>query len=162
MTEAERRKHRVCFTGHRPEKLQRGEKEIKRDLEKEIRRAAADGLNVFISGMARGSDMWAAQIILKLRDEGWDVKLVCACPYEGFEKGWGEVWKKRYRDTLAKADHVKYVCRGYSRFCFQQRNKWMVNHASKVIAVFNGEEGGTKNTIRYAVETGVPVVHIEG
>ena len=48
MTEAEKRMHRVCFTGHRPEKLTRPDRAIKKDLEKEIRQAVADGLNVFI------------------------------------------------------------------------------------------------------------------
>ena len=56
MTEAEKRTFRVCFTGHRPEKLTRFEWLIKRDLEKEIRQAIADGLTVFITGMARGVD----------------------------------------------------------------------------------------------------------
>ena len=87
MTEAEKRMHRVCFTGHRPEKLTRQNRAIKKDLEKEIRQAVADGLNVFITGMARGVDIWAAQIVLTLRDEGYDVKLMCACPYDGFERG---------------------------------------------------------------------------
>ena len=76
MTETEKRMHRVCFTGHRPEKLTRHEKSIMKDLEKEIRKAVADGLNVFITGMARGVDVWAAQIVLMLRDEGCDVKLM--------------------------------------------------------------------------------------
>ena len=52
MTENEKRMRRVCFTGHRPEKLTRSENTIKRELEKQIRQAMADGLNVFISGMA--------------------------------------------------------------------------------------------------------------
>lgn len=55
-TEAEMRLHRCCFTGHRPEKLRRSEKEVRADLEYEIRKAVCDGLNVFISGMARGTD----------------------------------------------------------------------------------------------------------
>nr|DAO60991.1 MAG TPA: hypothetical protein [Caudoviricetes sp.] len=38
----------------------------------------------------------------------------------------------------------------------------MVNHSARVIAVFNGEKSGTKNTIDYAVRVGVPVVRIEG
>lgn len=71
MTETEKRKHRICFTGHRPEKLSRCENDIKADLEKEIRQAIADGLNVFITGMARGVDIWAAQIVLNLRNEEW-------------------------------------------------------------------------------------------
>ena len=52
MTEAEKRMHRVCFTGHRSEKLTRPDRAIKKDLEKGIRQAVADGLNVFITGMA--------------------------------------------------------------------------------------------------------------
>ena len=56
VTEAEMRLHRCCFTGHRPEKLRRPEKEVRVDLECEIRKAVLDGLNVFITGMARGVD----------------------------------------------------------------------------------------------------------
>ena len=162
MTETEKRMHRVCFTGHRPEKLTRHEKSITKDLEKEIRQAVADGLNVFITGMARGVDIWAAQIVLMLRDEGYDVKLICACPYEGFECGWSQEWQKAYREILAAADLVKYVCKGYSRACFQIRNEWMVNHSARVIAVFNGEKSGTKNTIDYALRQNVPVEFIKG
>lgn len=162
MTETEKRMHRVCFTGHRPEKLTRHEKSITKDLEIEIRQAVADGLNVFITGMARGVDIWAAQIVLMLRDEGFDVKLMCACPYDGFECGWSQEWRKQYRMILTEADFVKYICGSYSRACFQIRNEWMVNHSAKVIAVFNGEKSGTKNTIDYAVKIGVPVVRIEG
>lgn len=162
MTETEKRKHRVCFTGHRPEKLSRCEKDIKADLEKEIRQAISDGLNVFITGMARGVDIWAAQIVLHLRDEGMNVKLMCACPYDGFERGWSKEWQKQYTDILESADFVKYVCPGYSRSCFQIRNEWMVNHATRVIAVFNGQKSGTKNTIDYADKGAVPVVYIRG
>ena len=162
MTETEKRAHRVCFTGHRPEKLTRSEKAVRKDLEKEIRQAVADGLYVFITGMARGVDIWAAQIVLGLRDEGFPVTLVCACPYDGFESGWNSQWKKQYKAILAIADFVKYVCDGYSPSCFQIRNEWMVDHAARVIAVFNGGKSGTKNTIDYASKIGVPVACIAG
>ena len=56
MTEAEKRLHRCCFTGHRPEKLTTPEWLVKRELKKTIRQAIADGLDVFITGMARGVD----------------------------------------------------------------------------------------------------------
>ena len=48
MTEFEKRRHRVCFTGHRPEKLTRSEVAIRKDLEIQICQAVADGLNVFV------------------------------------------------------------------------------------------------------------------
>lgn len=162
MTESGKRTRRACFTGHRPEKLTRPETVIKKDLEILIRQAVADGLNVFITGMARGVDIWAAQIVLKLRGAGCPVKLMCACPYAGFESGWSQNWQRQYREILAAADFVKYVCKDYSRSCFQIRNEWMVNHAARVIAVFNGERSGTKNTIEYAAKAGVPIVCIDG
>ena len=107
-------------------------------------------------------DIWAAQIVLMLRDEGYGVKLMCACPYDGFERGWSQEWQGQYKEILASADFVKYVCEGYSRACFQIRNEWMVNHAARVIAVFNGEKSGTKNTIDYAIRENVPVEVIMG
>ncbi len=160
MTETERQLHSVCFTGHRPEKLNRREDEIKADLEKEIRQTIADGWNVFLSGMARGVDIWAAQIVLKLRDEGERVQLVCASPYDGVEKGWKSEWREAYQRILARADRVEYICERYQRGCFQRRNEWMVNASSMVIAVFNGEKGGTKNTVDYAVGRNISVVYI--
>ena len=107
MTENEKRMHRACFTSHRPEKLMRSENAIRKDLEKQIRQAVTDGLNVIISGMARGVDIWAAQIVLKLRNEGTDVKLICACPYKGFELGWSREWQQQYKEVLESADFIK-------------------------------------------------------
>ena len=78
MTEEIKRLRRVCFTGHRPEKLNRSEKSVLDGLETAIRQAIADGSNVFISGMARGVDIWAAEIVLQIRSEGEDIKLICA------------------------------------------------------------------------------------
>jgi hypothetical protein len=43
MTEAEKRRHRCCFTGHRPEKLRDSEQYIKSELKKQsVRRYPTD------------------------------------------------------------------------------------------------------------------------
>ena len=39
-------------------------------------------------------------------------------------------------------------------------NEWMVNHSARVIAVYNGEAGGTRNTIVYANKHGVDVINV--
>ena len=162
VTEAEKRKHRCCFTGHRPEKLQTPESVVVAALEKEIRQAIADGFSVFISGMARGVDIWAAEIVLRLRDTGEAIRLICACPYQGFERGWKQSWQNRYNTILSAADLVRHICPGYSQSCFQRRNEWMVDHSARVIAVWNGQPSGTKNTIDYARRMGIPVVAVKG
>lgn len=160
MTESEKRMHRVCFSGHRPEKLLQPESVVKENLEREIKQAVTDGLNVFISGMARGVDIWAAEIVLKLRKKDPSIKLICASPFDGFEKSWNADWQKRYTTIMKEADLVRFICPGYSRPCFQIRNEWMVDHSARVIAVFNGEKGGTKNTIDYAKRNGVEIADI--
>ena len=159
MTESEKRTHRCCFTGHRPEKLSVSEHDVKIMLEKEIRLAIADGLNVFITGMAPGVDIWAAEVVLKLKNE-FPLKLIAASSHPGFENRWSLDWQKRYAAIMAKADFIKEVCPHYSRGCYQIRNEWMVDHSAKVIAVWNGTPSGTKNTIVYAKRKGVPVVNI--
>lgn len=116
----------------------------------EIRTAIADGFQTFISGMARGVDLWAAEIVLALRDEGAAIRLICASPYQGFEARWSQNWQERYRRVLERADLVRFICPEYSRECFQMRNEWMVDHSARIIAVYNGGPGGTRNTVEYA------------
>lgn len=161
MTESEKRTHRCCFTGHRPEKLSIPESKVKAALQKEIRLAIADGINVFITGMAPGVDIWVAEIVLELRKkEELSLKLIAASPHPGFENRWSIEWQKRYAAVMAKADFIKEVCSHYSRGCYQIRNEWMVDHSARVIAVWNGRPSGTKNTIVYAKRKGVPVINI--
>ena len=160
MTEEEKRLRRVCFTGHRPEKLNIGEQEVKDRLKKIIQQSINDGFTTFISGMARGVDMWAAEIVLEERKNNDNIKLICASPFEGFEKSWNPAKRQRYNDILREADLVKFICSHYSRQCFQIRNVWMVDHSARVIAVYNGESGGTRNTIKYATSKSVEIHNI--
>ena len=161
-SEADLRLHRCCFTGHRPEKLSRSEKEIRAALHNEINQAVQAGFTVFITGMARGVALWAAEIVLEQRKRNDSIKLICAIPYEGFETGWSAEWRQLYNYVRDHADLVRIVGKGYHSGIYQVRNEWMVNHSARVIAVFNGQPSGTKNTIDYVYRQGVPVVLIEG
>lgn len=157
MDESEKRKKRVCFTGHRPEKITIPEHTIKDKLKEQIIKAINEGYCVFISGMARGVDLWAAEVVLQLRSNGYTIKLICALPYEGFEKNWNDEWQIRYRKVISEADFIKCVSPCYSQNCFQTRNEWMVNHSTKIIAVYNGKHGGTQNTLIYAYKKGLNI-----
>ena len=161
-SEAEMRMHRCCFTGHRPEKLNGTESTIKLVLREQISCAIHDGLTVFITGMARGVDIWAAEIVLDLRKRNKEIKLICAIPHDGFADRWSPYWKQLYKHILNEADLTRVISNGYHTGVYQVRNEWMVNHSARVIAVFNGQPGGAKNTIDYAYRQGVPVVFVEG
>ena len=64
------------FTGHRPERLELPEKQVIQWLDEQIRQAINDGYTEFITGMQRGVDIWAAEAVLKLRNEGKPIRLL--------------------------------------------------------------------------------------
>ena len=141
-------------------KLHQPESVVIAALEEKIREAIDDGFVTFISGMAWGVDIWAAEIVLRLKAEGHPIHLVAAVPYEGFERGWDDDWKRRYYAVLSAADLVKYICDHYHHGCFQIRNEWMVDRSARLIAAYTGEKGGTKNTVDYATRKGVQTIFV--
>lgn len=147
-----------CFTGHRPEKLTENQEFIMAGLRKAILNAIDNGYTNFITGMAYGVDIWAAEIVLSLKATH-QLRLICAIPNPTFENICNEDWKKRYRQVLAQADEVNYILPHYTSYCLQKRNKWMVEHSSLIIAVYNGSKGGTKNTIDYATKNNIKVIN---
>lgn len=160
LSEEEKRATRCCFTGHRPEGLKRPVDDLKVDLENEIVKAIQDGYNTFITGMAPGIDLWAGCIVLRLKDRFPDIKLIAAVPFPEFRERWNDEWKAKYDRVLAGADCVQIISHDSSPSVYQARNIWMVDHSSKVIAVYNGKASGTRNTIRYAKEQKVQIKYI--
>lgn len=157
MTEAEKRLHRCCFTGHRPEKLREPEAKVKQWLEEQIDDAIRQGYVTFITGMCMGVDLWAAEIVIDRRETNKDLHLIAALPYPRFSDRWNYEWQEIYKNVWNKADLHIDVSRTFSKDCFQRRNEWMVDHSNLVIACYNGTPGGTFNTIRYAKMKGVEV-----
>ena len=60
MKELPDRRYCCCFTGHRPEKLEIGPDLVIRRLDEAITAAIGRGYTAFISGAAKGVDLWAA------------------------------------------------------------------------------------------------------
>lgn len=149
-----------CFTGHRPEKLNISEQEIKSKLTVAIDSAIRDGFTTFISGMSRGVDMWAAEIVLNKRIVNSSLQLICESPYKGFERSWNLIEQKRYNNIIKNADSVIYLGEHYFHGCFQIRNCHMVNNSSRVISAYTGENGGTRYTVEYAQKRNIQVINI--
>ena len=160
MNQEELRLHRCCFTGHRPDKMELGEKEIKSLLENAIDNAIADGYVTFITGMAMGTDIWAAEIVLERKKTNSDLHLICALPHPNFESRRSMEEKMRFNKIIKNADIVKEINDHYFAKCYQVRNEWMVDRSNLVIAVFNGRKSGTKNTVDYAKRKDIHVENV--
>lgn len=157
-----------AFTGHRPQRFKFKYNEndpdcimLKNILRAEIERLIDQGVNYFISGMALGVDMWAAEIVLELKKIGHNIKLECAIPCVDQDIKWIESSRRRYAAILKRADKVEYVGREYTPDCMMKRNRYMIDHSNYVIAVYDGGySGGTAATVRYATQKGIKSIVI--
>ena len=161
------RDNTCCFSGYRPEKLPWGENEGDprcKALKGKIKKAAEDiyrtGIRHFITGMARGSDTFFCEAMLELRGERFEITVEAAIPYENQASRWSEGDRERYNRLVQSCDYVTCVSREYARSCALRRNRYMVDNASVLLAVYDGVAGGTKYTLEYATRRELEVVII--
>lgn len=154
----------VCFSGHRPEKLPSGDAltGLKRRLKDEIIAAINDGADTFYSGMAEGVDIWAAQLVLLMRErQKLPVRLIAVLPYADHGKGLRRTALYRYQTILQNADEVITMRGKYLPSCYKERNQYMIEHSRRLIAVVGEMKSGTGQTIRMAEKRGLDVRRIQ-
>ena len=158
-----------CFTGHRPQSLPfRFDEQdsrclrLKQVLRKEIeRQIIEEGVTHFISGMTIGVDMYAAEIVLDLKKKYPQITLEAAIPCETQAVKWTVPLRERYYDIAARCDKETMLQRHYTPDCMHKRNRYMVDAADTVIAVWNGSPSGTGKTVQYAADQGKTIVIID-
>ena len=156
--EEEKRAHRCCFAGVRPEKLREDPEEVRAWFSGKIDEAVADGYRTFICGCGMGVDLWAGEAVADRRGKNPELHLIAATPWPGFAARWNPEWKKAYETLLSRADLVVTLSENYHEGVFRERNEWMVNHTARLIAYDSGEAGGTQDMIAYAREKGLETV----
>lgn len=147
-----------AFTGHRPSSYRFGYDEEHPDCEKikflmttQIAALIDNGVRTFLTGMALGADIWGAELVLRFKKEYRDIKLIAVLPCETQADRWSVEQRERYFNILAECDNTVYISRHYTKDCMFRRNRWLVDHANFVIAVYNGtQNGGTAYTVQYA------------
>ena len=162
--------NRTCaFTGHRPNKLPWRYDEtdsrcvaLKAVLAEQIAAMAEAGFTQFLSGMAEATDTWSALAVLSLREKNPAIKLHCILPCTAQAEKWSAPSRDLYRSILEQADSVVYVSRDYHKNCMLDRNRFMVEHASALLAVYNGvRRSGTGATVNYARKMGREIIVID-
>ena len=163
------KEHTCAITGHRPKSFPWGYNErssdcvlLKQTLAAQIKALSERGVTDWLSGMALGVDLWAAQIVLHLKQEHPALNLRCILPCQGQESKWPAPAKEQYRSLLRQADEVWYVSQTYHKNCMLERNRRLVDSAAFLLAVYNGtQRSGTGMTVRYARERGRKIILID-
>ena len=156
-----------CFTGHRPGTLpwRYNEKDprclsLKRRIADAVETAYEEGCRHFLCGMALGCDLFFCEAVLALRETCPGITLEAAIPCPGQDGAWPPDQRARYARLVAACDFETLVSSSYTPYCMQRRDRYMVNHASLLIAVFSGSPGGTRYTMDYAMRRGLTIVDL--
>ena len=145
----------VAFTGHR---TYRGEADAA--LRSLLQQLYAEGARTFLSGMAVGFDLAAAEAVIALRAAYRDVRLVAVVPFAGQAKGFSPAERRRYERVLAEADERITLSPRFHQGCYQVRNQFLVDHAATLVAWYNGSRGGTQQTFLSALHRGLRVENL--
>lgn len=117
--------------------------------------------NKIITGMALGTDQWAAQVARELA-----IPYIAAVPFKGQELRWPFKSRQVYDDLLGSADRIVTVGElakngsnlGEVMFL---RNKWIIDNSDELLAVWNGErKGGTFSAVNYAEKRPGYKIHV--
>ena len=150
----------AAFSGHRFIDASQRE-HVKKRLSNAVLDAYGNGIRNFISGFAIGFDMMAAEVVAALKQTHPDITLTAAIPFNGQASRFGFYDRKRYDRVLKVADEVIVLSDSYYPRCFLERDEFMVNNASSLIAYYDGrEKGGTFYTIRKAMAQSIPIVNV--
>ncbi len=134
---------------------------LKMELAARLEAICSLGYRHFLCGMAIGCDMYFAEAVIALREWYPDVTLEAAIPFGDQPGRWNAAQRRRYNELIDRADTLTVLQIGYSPGCMMQRNRYMVDRSSLLLACFDGSPGGTMNTILYAERSGVRVIRIE-
>ncbi len=96
-----------------------------------------------------------------------NIPYVAAIPFPGQHLRWNKEDQKKYHELVSKAAEVILVTNQIPKDQYEageflkERNKFMVRHCDKLLAVYNGTGGGTGHCIKFAKGEGKETVIIE-
>ena len=148
-----------CFTGHRS--LSHEEKlKVAVRLRKIIEKQIKAGVVFYGAGGALGFDTLAAQVVLDMKKEYPQLRLILVLPCEDQTRGWRSEDIAVYEDIKRRSDKVVYVSRAYTPVCMQRRNRHLVDHSGTCICYLTRSAGGTAYTVDYAQKKGLRIINL--
>lgn len=171
----------ICITGHRekgilpyrddPENIHLTRAAVRLLLYRCIDMAVEKGYTDFFSGLADGTDLWAAEYVLLKKQSNKDIRLIGAMPFLRHSRFFRKDVRALLCDVEKQADclillnsdpsivYGKHGTEGTSPDLYKIRNYYMADHSSAVLAFFDerNPRSGTAQTVNYALRQGKKV-----
>lgn len=140
----------VAFTGHRSERiLQVRMLYLYLDIiVSQVKRLYSLGYRYFLSGMAEGFDLLAAQAVADLKMEYTDIRLIAVVPFRRQSDRYRPENKSLYDRIMKTADETVILREDYCKGCFHHRNDYLIDNSEIVLAYWDKQPyGGTYYTV---------------
>lgn len=160
-----------AFTGHRPTRFSFKYDEthpacieLKKVLAEQIDFLCRQGITDFYTGCALGIDLWAGEAVLALMELHPEINLHCVVPFAAQDQKWTPEQQARYHALMDRSYDVVLTQEEYSKDCYYIRNRYLVDHADVVLAVYDmqaNKRSGTGYTVHYAQTKDKPIIAID-
>lgn len=130
----------------------RGTDVMGESLKYEFHKMLDRGIIHFISGMERGAELLAAELILELKRKNERISLEGVLPYEEQAARWSKGDRERYFAVMANADAETLIQHRYTSDCYRKRDQYMIDKSDYVIFVSFGESGAQSPALQYSRE----------
>jgi uncharacterized phage-like protein YoqJ len=151
----------IALTGHRPEFFPKENQEswiqkIKENLTYNFNNILEKEDCLVLSGMCYGWDIIGAEVALE-----YNIEVIGCIPFKGFGKNFPDSWKNRMKDVQEQCKIVHYVQEDYTKDCFFNRDRYMVDRADIIFSLLHPEaqKGGTFYTVKYAKSKNLPILN---
>lgn len=147
---------KVAFTGHRTypnnDTLR---------LESVIERLYSEGYTHFVSGMAEGFDLAAAESVLRLKGQFPEIKLECTIPFDGHIERLSAPDRERYKRVCQAADKVTILATESHPKVYFDRNDYLIEGADALICYYSGNRrSGTGYTVIKGIKKGIRIINL--
>lgn len=148
---------KVAFTGHR--KYPEANSEALLGV---VESFVSEGYTTFLCGMAEGFDIAAAEVVLSLKADYPQLRLLSVIPFEGHDMTMPNAqWSERYQRVVEAADEVVTLSQSYNVNIYRQRNDYLVDNADAIICYYSGNaRSGTGYTVRRAIKKCLRMVNL--
>ena len=147
---------KIAFTGHRTYSTS----EIER-LETVIEQLYSEGYTHFISGMAEGFDLAAAECVIRLKAHLKAIELECAIPFEGHIQTLSAPDRERYKAICSAADRVTTLASERHPKVYFDRNDYLIESADAMICYYSGKRrSGTGYTVTKGLKKGLRTINL--
>lgn len=142
---------RLLITGYKAHELgifdqkHEGIHFIKKAIQKELIVRLDEGLEWVIVSGQYGVELWAAEVVLDLKDDFPHLKLAVITPFLNHEKNWKDEKQDFYNMVISMADFVDAVSKQdyVGPWQFKKTNEFLMNNSDGLLIVYDDENEGS-------------------